>query len=175
MLLVGKDLPQPVRDLATLEGAERTHVQSLFERLGDGLVVRTQAEELERAVAGKEEGIVAYRANAEALGKRVDELKEQVEGLDRLSTAAHGEIDSLRGRLVQADLDTRSALLAAAQERERLAADCAAAMAESGRRLEESHARVLSLTSELEVMRNSRSWRMTAWVRKLASLARGQG
>jgi len=182
VLLFGTQLPQPVRDLATLEGAERTHVQSLFERLGDGLMVRTQAEELERVVAGKEEGIAAYRANAEALGGRVDALQEQIAGLveevharDRLSVAAHGEIDSLRGRLVQADLDTRSALLDAAQERERLAADCAAAMAESARRLDESHGRVLSLTSELEVMRNSRSWRMTAWVRKLASLARGQG
>jgi hypothetical protein len=241
VLIVGADAPRAVRDLARLGDAERTRVQTLFERLGEGLQFRAAAEELEKVAAGREEGVTAYRAHATALEAQVAELQGESAALRDAVAARQAEIDALKPAItamqhevvglrndvaaredgldkyrtharalemrlaemdaqvivLQADIaETRQAMQAAAAERERMASTYASATAEMVRqhstttdeivrrhaettedmlrRLEEAHANLMALSVEIQRMLQSRSWRATAWLRKLASWTRGQ-
>jgi len=223
VLFTGTDVPADVRALAQLDATEHKHVLALFERLGDGLQFRAQAEELAKLAAGREEGVLAYRTHAAALEARVAELQAEVERMRPLAGEAEGlrhaiaerehgleqyraHARALEVRLAEMDAqvivlradiaETRETMHAAAEERERMAATYAAATAEMVRqhaastdlvvqrhaetsaammqRLDDANARIQALAVEIERMVGSRSWRSTAWLRKLAGLMRGR-
>ena len=193
VLLVGDDPPQDVRALAHLDPAQATQVQRLFERLGDGLASRAEAEDLKATLAGREEGLALYREHATALEARVAELQPRVDALRR-------EIDHLQQRAAsrEAGLDAyRQQAQALEQHIARLNAESAAAHAaldearaarqqlagamealvrqhtEATGALMDANARVASLSIELERILHSRSWRATAWMRRLSTMLRG--
>jgi uncharacterized coiled-coil DUF342 family protein len=233
VLLVGDDLPDDVRALAHLDAAQATHVQRLFARLGDGVAARTQAEELEAALAGREEGVALYRQHATALESQVTALQRDREAvtaaLDELrprADAMHREITDLQQRTAglqqevasrEAGIDawrtqahaleqrvsalaaesaaahaaleeSRAATQAAIASHERQFAELAqrhaeaidALVREHGKatdallaRLDASNAHLRATSIELERILQSRSWRATAWMRRLSTMLRG--
>ena len=219
VLLVGRDLPDDVRALARLDASQATQLQRLFERLGDAVVSRAQAGELEAALAGSEEGVALYRHHAAGLEAQVADLARERDTLQAALADLRPRADALRQELAHledrvasseagveayrtqaAALEQRVATLnaesaaahaaldeaRAAREREAvqfahqhaeaieaLVRQHADATAAQMQRLEESNARVLALSIELERILQSRSWRSTAWMRRLSSMLRG--
>jgi hypothetical protein len=223
VLLTGAAVPPDVRALAHLDAAEHKQVLALFERLGEGLQFRAQAEDLVKVAEGRDEGVQAYRTHAAALEARVAELQAELDALRPKAPMLEQEIATLRDiiaglrndvaarddglekyrkhasalevRLAEMDAqvivlrgdiaETRETMRAAGEERERMAATYAAATSEMVRqhasstvaivqRLDDANARMQALALEIERMVGSRSWRATAWLRKLAALMRGQ-
>jgi predicted nucleic acid-binding Zn-ribbon protein len=219
VLLTGLHLPDDVRALAHLDAAQATQLQRLFERLGDGVSARAQAEALDAALAGSEEGVAAYREHATGLETQVadlarerDALQDALVDLRPRAEALRGEVDRLEQRIASneaglvayrtqaqaleqrvATLNAESAAAHAALEESRAAlerqsvelaqrhADAiealvrqhAEAHAALVQRLDDANARVLGLSVELERILQSRSWRSTAWMRRLSSMLRG--
>ena len=233
VLFVGKEIPVDVRALAGLDEAQATQVRRLFERLGEGIAARSHAEELEAALAGREQGVALYREHATALEgqvaelqrdrdavrnaldtlrPRADAMQREIEELYHRTTGLQDDVNarqvgleeyrtyatSLEQRVAQ--LNTESAAAHAALDEVRAAVQAAAtqhaatvASLERGhddaittlarqhaattdalmRRIDESNARLLALSVEFERIVQSRSWRATAWLRKLSSLFRG--
>lgn len=244
VLLVGDDLPDDIRALAKLDDAQTTQVQHLFARLGEGVAARTQAEALEAALAGREQGVALYREHAtalesqvsalqrdhaaamtefqrerEALATALSELRPQADamrreitdlqhrtvglqndvasreaGLEAWRTQAHAleqRVSALAAESAAAHAaleESRAATQATIAAHERLTAELAQRHAEAVdalvrqhaeaseallTRLDDANAHLRTTSIELERILHSRSWRATAWMRRLSTMLRG--
>ncbi|KGQ20801.1 Glycosyl transferase [Lysobacter dokdonensis DS-58] len=176
--------------------AYRTHAQALEGRVdelqGELAGLRPHAHALEQQVESLRHAVAGLRDDVASRQHGLDEYRTHAQALEVHVAALQAQVNEVHAHLAHA----RETLQAQAAERERtaqahahavaemaqqhaattqaLANDHARAMEDMAHRLYESHRQTVALNAELQQMRQSRSWRATAWLRRLSSLARGK-
>ena len=180
VLLVGTEIPDGVQRMASLATSEdRVSILRLFESLAARIEYKTRSEELQNTVAERDRLVISRDQAIQQI-----ELRNELElaRLDKEIVSREQALQQIREHMEQAVARLNEQLF---EERERTnsqSAQVAIGMAERAdlrNSLEEFRERLAraqvqsdAYASELRIMFGSRSWKVTAPIRKLMSLLR---
>lgn len=152
VLLVGKELPESIRVLASLrESAETVPALRLFDSLAGGIV---HAEQMQLA----SEKVVFS-------GQTVEFLQQQLSAHQAQIAAANQQLGAA-GAHTQHQMVRTDQLVARIDQLERT-------LSERDGQLQQAEARNQELSSDIDSMLGSKSWRWTAPIRRLSTRPRG--
>ena len=163
VLAVGPDAPEEVRDLCSLKGAEASGIARLYQALGERLVYSHQLV-MERARAAQAEEFASAR------GKVLADTEQTLHSV-RLELAARGKV------LVDTEQTLQSVRLELAPLRKSLAqredeiGSLRQSLADKEHRVAHLDALATGRLGQIERLRGTRSWRLTAPLRSLGRLA----
>lgn len=197
--MVGMCPPSALSGLASLEASAVEKVRLEFEALGHSIEQQALARQLQLRLAGVQQGLDEYRSHAQALEQERNELVAAGVEISRANRTLEDSLRETQFELVSARQNLASTKHgldeyrqhAEALEQERanyieMAARAEARMREASQRSQELDAqlhqleasqvecgnRVEELVRELNLTHQSRSWRMTSWLRWLSRAAR---
>ena len=159
VLLVGKKLPDSICALASLkESAEAIQVLRLFESLAEGIVHAEQMQLANEKIASSEQSVEFLQQQLSAHQAQIAAANQQ---LGAAGAHAQHQVAHTDQLMVQTD-----ELVARSDELRRT-------LSERDGQLQQAQARNQELSSNIDAMLGSKSWRWTAPIRSLSTRFRG--
>jgi len=167
VLLVGKELPESIRALAALgESPETVEVLRLFDSLAGGIAHAEQMRQANERVASSEQAVEFLQQQLSAHQAQIASARDELG-----KAGAHAQHQAARTDQILARTEQ---LLARTEQLERTLLERDAQLAAANDTVREQSERIDDLQREFDAMAGSKSWRLTAPIRRLSTRLRGR-